>query len=283
MVSFSPFNMIKTLSRSQFEEACIEHTDHIYIGDKTVLCRILTRYKMYVDVNDQNIAPHLLMDGYWESWISLLFAKIIQPGMICLDIGANFGYYSLLMSGLAEDTGRTIAIEPNPHLVKFLSATQAVNGASFELVETALSDRRGEAILSVNRHDYGGGTIKPNESAEGRTQVKVPTISVDELLEEKAVPKVDVIKMDVEGVEPLIFAGMQRTIRSNPQLQIIMEYTASNYDDATGFTEYLFNEFEVQHVRGVDDLVNLDPSSTSELVNLKGHIDLYLRPKTIQK
>ena len=283
MAPFAPFSKIKDLSRDEFEEACRLHTDHIYIGDKTVLCRILTRYKMYVDVNDQHIAPHLLMDGYWESWISLLFAKIIQPGMTCLDIGANFGYYSLLMSGLAEESGKTIAIEPNPHLLKFLDATQAVNGAPFELVKAALSDKKGEAVLSVNRYEYGGGTIKPNELKEGRTQVKVPTISVDELLDEKAVTKVDVIKMDVEGVEPLVFAGMQRTIRSNPQLQIIMEYTPSNYDDPVGFTEYLFNEFNVWQIRGVDDLHSLEASSTTDLLNLKGHIDLYLCPKPIQK
>src|SRR5688572_28813430 len=118
MVAFAPLSIIKSMSRPDFENACTHHVDHIYLGDKTALCKVLTRYKMYVDVNDHSIAPHLLMDGYWESWITILLAKIIEPGMTCLDIGANFGYFSLLMAGMAEGGGRTIAVEPNPQVLK---------------------------------------------------------------------------------------------------------------------------------------------------------------------
>ena len=279
MGRFAPLSSIRTLSRSEFEERCIAHCNHIRVGERSVLCRVLTNYKMFVDIHDEGIAPHLLMDGYWESWISQLMARIIQPGMTCLDIGANFGYFSLLMSGLAEGSGRTIAVEPNPHLLKFLRATKAINGSPFELVEAALSDDTGEAILTVNEHEYGGGTIKPNELLPGKTQVKVPTISVDQLLEDKGIKRVDVIKMDVESVEPLVFAGMKKTIQANPQLQVVMEYTPANYEDAEGFTRLLFNHFEVNQIRDFDDLVKMNESSVQDLLKINGHIDLYLGPK----
>ena len=180
---------------------------------------------------------------------------------------------------MAEGTGRTIAVEPNPQVLKYLKATQAVNGAPFELVEMAVSDSRGIAVLTVTEHESGGGTIKPNELKPGKSQVSVPTITIDELMEEKGVTKVDVIKMDVESVEPLVFAGMKNTIRKNPQVQIIMEYTPSNYEDAKGFTNYLFSEFEIQHIRGYNELVKLDSTNIPFLLQRNEHIDLYLRPK----
>ena len=89
----------------------------------------------------------------------------------------------------------------------------------------------------------------------------------------------DVIKMDVEGVEPWVFAGMKKTIEANPELHIVIEYTPSNYDNAKAFTDYLFSGFEIQQIKGVEDLVKLESSDIPQLLQLDGHIDLYLRPK----
>ena len=58
-----------------------------------------------------------------------------------------------------------------------------------------------------------------------------------------------------------------------------MEYTPGNYDDAAGFTNYLFEQFEVSQVRGFDDVVKFDSSMIPSLLKTIGHIDLYLRPK----
>jgi FkbM family methyltransferase len=279
MAAFHPTQIIKNLSRQSFEQACMQHKDHVYVGNKTILCNVLTKYKMYVDATDYTIAPHLLMDGYWESWVTLLLGKIIEPGMTCVDIGANFGYFSLLMSGLAGSKGRTISIEANPQVSQFLRATKVVNGHSFELVEVAVSDKRGEAVLTVTEHEHGGGTIQPNEMIPGRKQVKVSMMPLDDILAERNISKVDVIKMDVEGVEPLAFAGMKKTMEANPQLQIVTEYTPSIYRDPLPFTEYLFDTFTVYQIRSAHDVVPLERSSIPELLKLIEHIDLYLLKK----
>ncbi|HVG42796.1 MAG TPA: FkbM family methyltransferase, partial [Chitinophagaceae bacterium] len=139
-----------------------------------------------------------------------------------------------------------------------------------------------EAVLTINDRELGGGTIKPNELIPGRTQVSVPTISVDELMKEKKISKVDVIKMDVEGVEPLVFAGMKQTIIDNPNIQIIIEYTPSIYNDAQQFTEYLFSEFLIYQINNVDEIKELHKSSIPAMLQEKGHLDLYLRHKKNQ-
>ena len=279
MNAFSNVSQIKNISRYEFEQTCLNHTDHLYIGDDTVLCKVLAWHKMYVDSKDMGITPHLIMDGYWESWLTLLFAEIIQPGFTCLDIGANFGYFSILMSELTGDTGKTFAIEPNPSIARLLRATSFVNGNKFEVIEAALADKKGEAVLTVNDRELGGGTIKPNEPKPGRSQITVPTFSVDELVKEKKIGKIDIIKMDVEGVEPLVFDGMKQTIADNPNIRIVIEYSPSIYENALEFTNYLFTRFIVYQVKNVDVVTELNNSDIPRLLAIHDHTDLYLKNK----
>lgn len=279
MTTFSNLSEIKEISRSDFEKACTSQVDHVYVGNDTVLCKVLGKQKMYVDATDSGIAPHLIMDGYWESWLTLLFANIIKPGDVCLDIGANFGYFSILMSELCGSSGKTISVEANPRIAEFLKLTRLVNGGKFDLVQSAISDKRGEAIMTITDHELGGGTIKPNELIPGRTQVSVPTISVDELLKEKNIQRVDVMKIDVEGVEPLVFKGMTETLTKNPQLQLIIEYSPSIYENAREFTEFLFSRFKVYQATNVEAITELTQSDITWLCSIASHTDLYLTKK----
>src|SRR5438309_1518671 len=66
----------------------------VYLGEGQALCRVLGRYKMFVDTRDRGFGSHLLLDGYWEIWLTRFLARAVRPGMACLDIGANLGYYA---------------------------------------------------------------------------------------------------------------------------------------------------------------------------------------------
>ena len=206
-------------------------------------------------------------------------ADIIQPGFICIDIGANFGYFSILMSELSGSSGKTFAIEPNPGIAELLRCTRFVNGGHFEVIETAFSNKSGEAILTINDRELGGGTIKPNELRAGQTQLVVQTTTVDQLIRDKNIGRVDLIKMDVEGAEPLVFEGMKETIEANPEIRIIIEYSPSIYENAPEFTEYLFNTFTVFQVKNVDAIKELSRYDIPAMVSMNDHTDLYLRRK----
>ena len=283
MRSFSDIRQVSTLTRAEYEQLCIDNTDHLYIGDSTVLCKVLTKYKMYVDSKDMGIAPHLIMDGYWESWVTRLLGNIVQPGNVCLDIGANFGYFSILLSELCGPGGRTIAAEPNPRIASLLNGTSFMNGGKFEVVQAAIADKSGEAVLSVKDKELGGGTIKKNKSEVGQSQYTVPVLSIDDLVIMKGLAKVDIVKIDVEGVEPLVLSGMEKTLAANPGIRLIVEYSPSIYGNARQFTEYLFSRFDVKHISGVDELKQLDNSSINTLLEIRDHVDLYLQRKDIDK
>lgn len=278
MEVFSNIRKIGTLSRQVFEKTCTAHTFSAYLGDHLALCKVLTKYKMYVDTRDMGIAPHLIMDGYWESWLTQCLARIIQPGDVCIDIGANLGYYSLLMSELAGEKGRTIAIEPNPHVAKLLRFSEFLHSWNFEVIEKAVSDNEGSAVLTIPGKSYGGASLKndPGSPFSSTSEVTVGLTTIDCIASELKLEKVDVIKIDVEGLEPQVFKGMTKTIASNPGLQIVMEYSPFSYNDPRAFSEYLKENFRIHRIKDVDEMELLDDDGMNQLLNLTDHTDLYL-------
>ncbi|HEY1113919.1 MAG TPA: FkbM family methyltransferase [Chitinophagaceae bacterium] len=270
---------ITTLSRQELEDACRQNVKSIYLGEHLLLCKMLTKYKMYVDSRDVGVVPNLLMDGYWESWITKFIARLVQPGHICIDAGANFGYYSLLMAELAGREGKVLAVEPNSSLCRLLRFTSSVNEYSYRVVQKALADTSGEITLSVPVDFWGGGTIRPEKVDDHVTEEKVQTVSMDELVELEGLPRVDFIKMDCEGVEPMILAGMEKTLEQNPQLKMVMEYSPFMYKDVMGFTKYLFDRFEVGAVEGDSQVRKFTHDDINYLVELGTHIDLFMQQK----
>lgn len=281
MLPFNDIREIASLTPGDMEIICRSNVTNAYLGNNIILCRVLSKYKMYVNTLDCGIAPHLIIDGYWESWLTQCLTRIVEPGSICIDVGANVGYYTLLMSELAGKKGRTISVEPNPEVCKCLKLTQSIHGFTFEIMEAAVSNRKGYTSLSVPTYYPGSASIVPflGFASSKISKVKVRLLTIDEMVLELNLPKVDVIKIDVEGVEPQVFEGMQETIRNNPTLKIVMEYSPFLYDHVKDFTEYLFSKFTVNRIKDVDQMTQLDESSIPGLCELKDHTDLYLQRK----
>ena len=100
----------------------------VYQGHNTALTRILNRFKMYVDTTDLSLAPHLMMEGHWEPWITELFTESVRPGMTVVDIGANFGYFTILAGTGVGPTGKVYAFEADPRNFEILRLNLEVNG-----------------------------------------------------------------------------------------------------------------------------------------------------------
>ena len=77
------------------------------------LCKTLGSFWLYADKEDKGYAPHAINDGYWESWITFWMYKNVKPHHTVLDIGANHGYYSLMLASLGCTV---VASEPQPKL-----------------------------------------------------------------------------------------------------------------------------------------------------------------------
>ena len=68
-----------TETRDVLEQMSQQRHQTALLSDQAVLCRVLGRYIFYADPSDVGITPHLCLDGYWESWITLALARIIDP------------------------------------------------------------------------------------------------------------------------------------------------------------------------------------------------------------
>ncbi|MFC7542969.1 FkbM family methyltransferase [Siccirubricoccus deserti] len=112
------------------EAAIRARCQSVAVDPQTILCRILGRYKFFVDCRDQGLAPHLMLDGYWEYWVSDFIWRNVKPGETVADIGANLGYYTVLLADLVGPGGRVMAFEPNPRLFDLLQRNVAINGFS---------------------------------------------------------------------------------------------------------------------------------------------------------
>lgn len=182
---------------------------------------------MYVDAGDGRLGHYLMFDGYWESWVALGVRSCLEPGMTAVDIGANHGYYSLLMANAVGATGRVIAIEPQRKLAGLLRRSVLANGLHdvIDVRHVAMSDRSGNATMVIPIDFSGNGSLR-KDYAELELPVVREEVPCARLDDEMADRRVDFVKIDVEGAESEVFAGMQRVIQNNARLQIGMEIEA---------------------------------------------------------
>ena len=220
--------------RSELELVSRQESRALYLGDQTVLCRVLGKYLVYADAQETGITPHLAMDGYWESWITLALARLLRPGWHCLDVGANHGYYTLVMADGAGPDGRVVPVEPTPRLAELLRETLDVNGfPGVPVVQKAASASDGDSLqLVIPSHRSLNARLSEN-AGPNDTVVDVESVTIDALTADW--PHVDLIKIDVEGAEEAVWEGMQRTVADNPGLVVILELNVDRYADPRAF------------------------------------------------
>ncbi|MBN9070759.1 MAG: FkbM family methyltransferase, partial [Rhizobiales bacterium] len=129
-----------------FIARCRREARAIYLGEGRIACRALGRYDLIVDADDIGITPNIVCDGFWEPGISVLLERLLKPGMTAVDIGANVGYFSLLMASRVGANGRVVSIEANPAMAGLLRETVEMNGLEecVTVHNVAAADRAGE-------------------------------------------------------------------------------------------------------------------------------------------
>jgi FkbM family methyltransferase len=232
--------------RFMLEHACRSQVQPVYLGNFTALCRILGRYKFYVDTRDEGFASNILLDGFWEMWLTMAIARHLKPGMVAIDIGANFGYYSLLMADLVGPAGTLIAVEPNSHVAPKLRASLALNGFSgrsrvVEAAAAASSD--GTALLYSTIAEPKNATIVGSDFVADPSLGKItstPNWTPAPVFAEFG--RVDFIKIDAEGAEESIIAGL-KPLLGGYKPDLVLEFNAARYRDARGFLNDLAQSY----------------------------------------
>lgn len=214
------------------EAAVRSRCQAVPLDPHTILCRVLGRFKFLVDSRDLGLAPHLMLDGFWERWCTEFMLKRIRPGQVAWDVGANFGYYAVLMAELVGPTGRVLALEPNPRLALLCERNLALNGFwhTARLERLAASDRGGATLrFRASFADPKNGRLLPADATtedaaqeDDTLEIAVRAAPLDDL----ATGPVDFLKIDVEGAEEQVWAGMQGLLDRSPAITVLMEFNA---------------------------------------------------------
>ncbi len=190
----------------------------------------MSRYKLLLDTRDRGFAAHVLLDGYWEMWLTIFVCRHLRAGMIVVDVGANFGYYTLLMADLVAANGHVFAVEPNPAVAGLLRQSVLLNGFAEQtsVIECAAGAHSAERVVLFSpmgefKNARIVDTPQPTEANEG-TFSKVSQKTIDEIVADA--PRVDFLKIDAEGAEELIIEGMDRCI-SLHKPSFVLEFNAA--------------------------------------------------------
>jgi FkbM family methyltransferase len=169
---------------------------------------------------------HRYWEGNYESKVQELLSRFLRPGSTFYDVGANFGYYSILATRFGS---LAIAFEPDPaNLEEFLKHVE-LNGLDnkIRLERMAVFSRTGEILLDRAGGQMPHGNAHVRASDEATTgAVKVPCTTLDDFVVSNPVPSL--VKMDVEGAESEALSGAERLFQSMRPLLICEIHDMAN-------------------------------------------------------
>ena len=258
---------LATWSRQRLEVAIRRRVQTAYLGDGTVLTRILGRQKIFLRSADRGFACHLMLDGFWEIWLTRYLAGCVHPGMTVIDVGANYGYYTLLLADAVGETGHVIAIEPNPDAVALLTQSVLLNGHAgrTRIVPSALAASAGQRLLYVPDDEPKNAALVDRADLPGGRTVEVSTVTLDEVA--LACPRVDLVKIDAEGAEQEIVAGMRGLIERDKPI-LVLEYNAARYAEPRAFLDSLLAAYgTAEELALTGEIAPLDVNSVADGTN----------------
>ena len=208
--------------------------------------------KMYIDKNDRVVSAKLLLDGVWEEYETEMFKNHLKSGDIVLDIGANIGYHTLIAAEIVGKSGKVYAFEPEPRNFALLKKNvEANNYKNVILINKALANKSGRFKLYLSNED-NFGDFRIFDSQDNRKYVEVEMATLDDC----KIPKVDVIKMDVQGAEVLVLKGAKKTLAKQKRLRMFTEFWPKALklagSSARGYLDILRrNKFEIYEIDGL--------------------------------
>jgi FkbM family methyltransferase len=156
-----------------------------------------------------SIAREVCFTGRYEPQETEIVRHLIRPRMSVIDVGANWGYFTLVAAHLVGAGGHVLALEPHPDLHHWLSVNVRRNGLSqVTCIRAAAADRAGHAGFVAATPEDGNSGLSRFASGQEAADFESPTETLDALVERHGLETIDLVKIDVEGAEARVLRGM---------------------------------------------------------------------------
>lgn len=176
----------------------------------------------------------LINNRIWEPHTRLVMRQVLQPGDTFFDVGAHIGTESLFGSRLVGGRGRVISFEPAPWLLPRLVRHLEINGAAnVSVLNVAVGAAPGLVTLQRVAGNDGQSRVGTLSGAPTET-AQCHVVTLDDIWRALGRPKVQLIKIDVEGFEPMVLSGAAELLKRVPHLLFEALWDVQHRSDASG-------------------------------------------------
>ena len=181
------------------------------------------------------LTPYVIAEqGDWFEEEIRFIRHYLKPGMKILDIGANFGTYSLTAARCVGENGKVWSLEPIPSVGELLRKSVSENEyENISVHQLALSNSDGIVRFNVSSNTELSAIASESDAA---STIEVETRSLDSFAEKENLSKIDFLKLDAEGVEVDIIKNGQKFLAEESPL-VLLEIKKDNEHDLVAYRE----------------------------------------------
>jgi FkbM family methyltransferase len=190
--------------------------------------------------------------------------RLVRPGQVVYDIGANVGFYTMLAAHLVGRAGSVVAFEPAARNVAYLRRHLELNAlTNVRVLEAAVGDRVGSAVFQTGPSFSEGRLVESDSPGPG--QCRIELIALDDMLTRGDIPLPQVLKIDVEGAEYAVLCGAVNLLeRGRPEILLSTHTTAVRNECVQLLTQLGYDIRPMLERANVESEIYCSPKRTAD-------------------
>jgi len=234
-----------------------------YFTKKSFYKRKIYNYELYLRMSDPGLSRDLAIRGTREEQLKYIIDQEVKTGDVILDVGANIGYYSIMIANIIGNKGKIYALEPEPTNYKTLEKNIALNKFEhiIEPYQMGASDTNSPKPLYRSKYSNMHSFILPDnniiDNVNPISQLEIKMSNLSDFIHNKK--PINMLRMDIEGYEVEVLLGLQKAIEENKWTgKILFECHFKKYTETHSIRnklEFLFNHgYKTKYVTSTDEL-----------------------------